>query len=988
MAVRNSLPNGSVSLIDVFSAATFDAAAALIPQATGWDATVVGALLAAFFPAPAATTPNPFTGPGWLITARACVQLVLQLGASVSQLFSWAAFAWPSAQASYGGLRSIASDIKNAISSHYDPQTWLAVAGPLSDTMRSSQRGALVACLLGQLGVTDPDDLFDLLLIDPEMGTCMQTTRVAQAINSVQLFVQRCLLNLETEGSAGLTVRPAQIDAATWQSWMSSYSLWAANREVFFYPENWLLPPLRDDQTPLYQAFASSLQQGTITDEAVSAALLTYLQGLDQVKRLDIRTVFWQPPDRAVPSSAGILHVFGRTFHTPRQYFYRQLISGYGWTPWQPVKADIEGDHLVAAIWEGKLRLSWPVFTQQAYAPLVTDLTSTSGGKMTPIAGKPADNYWQITLAWTEYYQGGWQPKNVTDDFLVSYFSPGGYSVPLQAPPQSAHTFKARLDGADLVIGMYAEFANWTVKPVPGTGGAPGSPGVPGTFQKNRVGPWLLGEFRFSACGDSVSVAYTNLQHGSLTDVGLTDPPDLSSQVIENSTLAMPPATNVYFNGFLQNDGAAPGLALPTANIGDNRISGSTPPLDAVTFLRASPSQFELRVSQQDWQFALQEPFFYQDNDRTFFVQPSLGWPLVTQLADRSSVDLHGLLIAGLIAETPPAGGGGPPVELKEAEASPSAAFLAGPATWTSAEQATSHNWSAPTQLLGSSYHPPTATLLSFQTHRHPFVCDLIQDLVTAQGQEQSGGISGLLNIGNQKPASSFSFQTSYKPVTEYVQEPGPETIDFSAGGAYADYNWELFFHAPLLVALTLSQNQQFADAEAWFRYIFNPTDANAAVPAPDRFWQVKPFRDGVPQTLLQLMQALDAGDPAAAAQVTEWKDHPFEPFPIARLRISAFQKYVFMAYLDNLIAWGDYLYGQVDTMESVNQATQLYIYAAQLLGELPVRFPRRSHQPSSRTPRSAPSSARSRTSSRLSRTSSPTPGRSARTRPASPAAC
>src|SRR6185437_1987908 len=218
-ALRVSLPKGSVSLIDVFSAA--------------------------IFPAPTASTPNPFTEPDWLITAQSCVRLVLQLGASVTQLFSWAAFTWPSAQASYDGLRSIASDIKYAISSHYDPLTCLSVAEPLSDAMRSSQRDALVAYLLGQLGVTGTGDLFELLLIDPEMGNCMQTTRVAQAINSVQLFVQRCLLNLEAEGSAAVVVSPAQIDAATWQTQMGSYSLWAANREVFFYPENWLLPPLR-----------------------------------------------------------------------------------------------------------------------------------------------------------------------------------------------------------------------------------------------------------------------------------------------------------------------------------------------------------------------------------------------------------------------------------------------------------------------------------------------------------------------------------------------------------------------------------------------------------------------------------------------------------------------------------------------------------------------------------------------------------------------
>ena len=43
-----------------------------------------------------------------------------------------------------------------------------------------------------------------------------------------------------------------------------------------------------------------------------------------------------------------------------------------------------------------------------------------------------------------------------------------------------------------------------------------------------------------------------------------------------------------------------------------------------------------------------------------------------------------------------------------------------------------------------------------------------------------------------------------------------------------------------------------------------------------------------------------------------------------------------YIAYLDNLIAWADDLFKR-DTMESVAEATQLYVHAAQLLGPAPV---------------------------------------------------
>ena len=45
------------------------------------------------------------------------------------------------------------------------------------------------------------------------------------------------------------------------------------------------------------------------------------------------------------------------------------------------------------------------------------------------------------------------------------------------------------------------------------------------------------------------------------------------------------------------------------------------------------------------------------------------------------------------------------------------------------------------------------------------------------------------------------------------------------------------------------------------------------------------------------------------------------------------------MKYLDNLLAWGDSLFRQ-DTMETINEATQLYVLAANILGTKPQKIP------------------------------------------------
>ena len=75
----------------------------------------------------------------------------------------------------------------------------------------------------------------------------------------------------------------------------------------------------------------------------------------------------------------------------------------------------------------------------------------------------------------------------------------------------------------------------------------------------------------------------------------------------------------------------------------------------------------------------------------------------------------------------------------------------------------------------------------------------------------------------------------------------------------------------------------------------------------------------------------------------TATSDHagPFQPHAVARTRLLAYQYYVVMKYLDNLIAWGDSLFQQ-DTIETINEATLHYVLAANILvGQAPALPPR-----------------------------------------------
>lgn len=188
-------------------------------------------------------------------------------------------------------------------------------------------------------------------------------------------------------------------------------------------------------------------------------------------------------------------------------------------------------------------------------------------------------------------------------------------------------------------------------------------------------------------------------------------------------------------------------------------------------------------------------------------------------------------------------------------------------------------------------------------------------------------------------------FQALYGP-SDLVQAPYPVgELDFSSSGAYAAYNWELFYHVPLAVAIHLSKNQRYEDAQRWFHFLFDPTDSSDG-PTPERFWKVRPFQFTEVRQIEDILVNLSAGGNPALKQDTinsigAWKDAPFRPHLVARYRPSAYMLKAVMAYLDNLIAWGDDLFRQ-DTGETINEATQVYVLAALILGERPQAVPRK----------------------------------------------
>jgi hypothetical protein len=799
-------------------------------------------------------------------------------------------------------------------------EAWLSLSTEVQDVLRERKRDALVAFLLANpslapgLGAGDKwenaNDLYAYFLIDVEMCSCQLTSRLVSASASVQLFVQRCLMGLERQVSAD-----DETDSAwRWWSWMSKFRVWEANRRVFLWPENWIEPELKSDRSEFFRALETELQQNEINRDTVEAAFAAYLEKLDGVSQLE-PAGFYQDDDGGSP----VIHVFARTAGAePHLYYYRRYDYRY-WSPWEWVEGvDIQGDYLLPAVIGNRLYLFWPSFSE------VPDEENNSE-ILTPQANAPAtlkrvEKRLRMQLAMSDLRQGKWTAKRLSTDHAQSDHS---YAWDIE---KSAYNFWA-LDMASFKRGFHIYYEGVSLY----------------TYEGQQLGTApLRGAFEIGGCS-GVPVA--------------TRPPivrPLPREFPLYHSLTEFQRYQKWVETERRRDAPADDITLVTdysVRVSFTLVLGRTPGRYRMTPSRQFSWFDRLRLARPEvdpeWAFPRAGtwlPFFYNDQQRTYFVLPASARTAESRMASNEGPALRYYpdLLGDLLGKIREAEERFPAIieaHFPHATAAQKAAML---------ESALAQHRDAVGRMARDGLQ---SRKFHFKTFYHPFVCDFAR-LVN----DPLEGIPGLMRRQTQLKDSGFSFGETYRPGNAVLHAGNPdhlprEDVDFTPDGAYSSYNWELFFHAPLLIANALSRNQRFTEADEWYRFIFNPlgVESAAAGGSPmSKFWITKPFFETTqPQYVQQRIDNILTllADPATpqpardelARQVRDSRDHPFDPHRIAGYRTVAYQKTVVMKYLDNLIAWGDYLFSQ-DSMESINEATQIYILAAEILGPKPLK--------------------------------------------------
>ncbi len=864
---------------------------ALLVQGTGWDADDLARLITDL--AVDAGSIRALDGLQRLARAFSALR---RFGISAARAVEWATTTVDAATA---------QAIKNATRSKHPPQRWPEIIGPLRDRLREQQRDALVAHVLSQdPSLQTPDDLLGELLIDVQGQSCQRTSRIVQATAAVQLFVQRLLLNLES---------PEALDDASAREWVwrRYYRVWEANRKVFLYPENYLEPELRDDQSPIFRELSADLMSADLTPQNAERAYVQYLRKVKEVARLEVAGIFHHTEEAYIAGEAmpqqiiNDLHVFGRTLAPPYRYYYRKRVDETYWTAWEEVPLPIDTATVFPVVFNRRLLLMWPMYRE----------VSTEEGT----------RYLEFQLAFSEFEDGAWTQPQLSDGTIAAH--------------RKFHLYGDELRGWGSTTSSSRIFFETLV-------------------QDDRlvVQPLFLGHafFRNESPNPGLGVVYDYMPAFIATEqafvfVGaenkllLEDAKDDIRPIEWPRAHPRPNLTGIRQQYFSQSRSQFEQNAAPATRqlrlFRPGTFDGKGAEVVMTPHLLVAASPFEVLAPHHNThgeavRFLGEDPFFYHDDRRAFFVWPRDPGEIQFPSFDGDGTDLEqldgfnlGPYVLGSMLGSPGFSG---------------AAFSGGGVLDDPPDQGEDDSY-----LAGLA----TNKRFWFFAFQHPFISRMLS-IVDREG------VAGLLRPSEDGDNADLRRQLTselvmrqvegeYEPNHDIVKVVARDELEFEIWGAYSLYNWEMFFHAPLLIAQRLRDAQRFEDAQKWYHYVFDPTDSSSD-PTPQRFWNTKPlYEASEPVSIAEQLEALSypGGDPdkelrrrATEGQIAQWQENPFNPHLMARLRPLAYQRATVMKYLDNLITWGDHLFRQA-TRETVGEALQLYVLATQILGPRPQRL-------------------------------------------------
>jgi hypothetical protein len=803
----------------------------------------------------------------------------------------------------YDELVTVSGAIQAAFRSKYENEAeWEKQVEPFHDALLSRQRDGLVAYLVhsSPLKFDEVSDLYNYFLLDVELDGCMRTSRVAAAIDSLQLYIQRCMMNLEQTApgdSDPVHVLPDSIRNNE-LAFRMNYRMFEANRKIFLYPENYLEPELRDDKTPLFKTLEEELLSKEITEEAILEAYSRYLRGFDELAHLTIAGSYHE---KDATANRDVLHLFGVTNDEPPIYYYRRVENAhYGvandarsthWGAWEKLNIQVPVRKVAPVTYNNQLYVFWIRYTTKSQNRLVNGESRFSGYQHqahVEFSRRKLDGSW-TTPQRLRLDERPFGPNS----FPASYQDDG---VILDAiVPKTA---------TSLPVPWFSFTLYTNFQPLYDTNAheVPRDDYAPRGFQWDQLYP---------GSGSELSLRGVNFQMWSPIDLYRLKIGPQYSDVGNAEDEGVPWLNPAVFAiiwllslGKFDLTSLLPPRLVWSRLVGKRREVHSTPSglpcFDTYTY--ASLLLDEARIKHFERPLAAVDPAGSPgmwtgpqwDKVVTDYLANKLKQNKIADIPADATLDVVNGSVADVIIQT-----------------SKDAFYLQADARKDGKYHLRRLNTSLSEDIANLLFNRGLEVLLS-----------------TEQQLKLKEHATGLNLIEAQIYDDTKTGQVDYD-------------------GPMGTYLREIFCHIPSLIANIENSQGKFEEAQRWYHFIFDPTASETIQGLPagisdeerrrrelDRNWRYREFRG---QTLDSLRAQL-----IKAEAIEQYKRNPFNPHAIARVRTSAYQKAIVMKYVDNLLDWGDDDYVKAFAQlnpEYLREATLKYVMAREILGDRPAEL-------------------------------------------------
>jgi hypothetical protein len=755
---------------------------------------------------------------------------------------------------------------------------WLTLAPTLVNPQRERQADALQAYLVaqrdasGNLRYGDTDELFNHFLIDTRMSSCMPTSRVVQAYIAVQVFVERCRMNLEAPEVV------VDLDADdTWNqwTWMSRYRVWEANREVFLYPENWLIESQRPNRSEAFQKLEREVHQSEHSADRLETVVQSYIDRLDGLSHLFVTGMCHDP-------ASGALHVVARSLEDPPTFYLRSYEDG-AWGGWRNIPLGIKAHHVVPALYRGRLCLFW-LEVKVANEPQ-QHIPPPAQGTQPPT--QHVERYVSLSVNFSVFRNASWAPPQAAKAKLFDkpWFDPSQatdsrtvedlYTIKVQSPTTppgygaNLWVDVFRFGTYDVFTAQWAE--NYQMAAETMYAEAAQATGDAATLERNQAEALMLTAATLDA-KVSISLSQTATQIGrAIFDGRFNDVEETNAEItffgqrqgllahVQSAygpdALPLLPLTSADPDipgepGLLPQAGALVTL-VPDPNAGPNPILPLVFTLNnpwqvnaGDALLLTAPVPFRVVGPTTDLSFDPTSDFVYQDNRRCYWVE-SQKWywnglsftPRVPRYPDVTPFEMQYAFhhfyhpFTRLISHQLASGGFDQlydpalqlaPDSLDTVDQYPDV-FSFNDTYSPGVGVATFDHANVSTRLLndiatGATTITVTGNVWVPSSGFYVQIGSEIMQVTAASGPRHT-----VWTVVRGAAGTTAAPARAGDAVTPIPSSQDREFLEFNAGGAFSLYNWELFFHVPLYIATLLSQNQQFEHAQRWLHYIFDP---------------------------------------------------------------------------------------------------------------------------------------------------------------------